>query len=320
MRYIDTSKLSPDTVWLTLATIALEKLSNSQDQSKFLNDEIPFRVKNPKTNREKDYYASEVWGNLKDFLIRYADPDNEGIKCWYSETIETVDIFVDHFRPKGTIAELTDKNSDLEKEVKQQIDLLARDGYWFLAFDYRNFRLASKSANQVLKPKPTPPNGCKAKGKSSFFPLKQNSLIASNKNEIEQESLVLLDPCNENDPEYLRFNETGKALATHRKYTWQYCRSMVSIEVYALNHHNRLTKGRRDKWGNIANKIKELDELYKKLNGATNGDQFKNKQKNLEKHIEKTSEFSAVAIDCIRYYKQIYSWLESIFPDRILRK
>ncbi|HNF17522.1 MAG TPA: hypothetical protein PK453_27940, partial [Leptospiraceae bacterium] len=87
-----------------------------------------------------------------------------------------------------------------------------------------------------------------------------------------------------------------------------------------LNHHNRLTKGRRDKWGNIANKIKELDELYKKLNGATNGDQFKNKQKNLEKHIEKTSEFSAVAIDCIRYYKQIYSWLESIFPDRILRK
>ena len=64
-----------------------------------------------------------VWSELKDLLLKWSHQ-----KCWYSELREDgSDYHVDHFRPKGRVL------NDGERP---------RDGYWWLAFDWRNYRIA----------------------------------------------------------------------------------------------------------------------------------------------------------------------------------
>lgn len=54
-------------------------------------------------------------------------------KCWYSEAKESVSSYhVDHFRPKGRAA---------------QMDKSQRPGYWWLTFDWKNYRLAGQLLN-----------------------------------------------------------------------------------------------------------------------------------------------------------------------------
>ncbi len=63
-----------------------------------------------------------------------------GNKCWYSEVhLEGADPNVDHFRPKGRVREV-------DAELKDTGTL--NDGYWWLAFEPRNFRLACVHSNQ----------------------------------------------------------------------------------------------------------------------------------------------------------------------------
>jgi hypothetical protein len=56
-------------------------------------------------------------------------------KCWFSEAREGVSaIHVDHFRPKGRI-----------KDDRQGI--VAHEGYWWFAFDWRNYRICGQLIN-----------------------------------------------------------------------------------------------------------------------------------------------------------------------------
>ena len=50
-------------------------------------------------------------------------------KCWYSEALEVMsDSDVDHFRPKNEAKNIND------------IHRADEDGYWWLAYDYENYR------------------------------------------------------------------------------------------------------------------------------------------------------------------------------------
>ncbi len=70
-----------------------------------------------------------------------------GGKCWFSEVRELYSHYdVEHFRPK--------------KEAKG-LDGADRDGYWWLAFDYMNFRVCGYVGNRK---------------KGGWFPLQQGSL------------------------------------------------------------------------------------------------------------------------------------------------
>src|SRR3954453_16196371 len=63
-----------------------------------------------------------------------------GNKCWYSEVkLDGADPNVDHFRPKGRVREV---NADLENTGVEGA------GYWWLAFEFQNYRLAAMHANQ----------------------------------------------------------------------------------------------------------------------------------------------------------------------------
>ena len=124
---------------------------------------------------------SGLWAALKQPL---ADVSHE--KCWYCETRRVRDdCAVDHFRPKSA------RSSD------------NHNGYWWLAFDYRNFRFSCKYCNEVRIDPETSRRG----GKGSSFPLLEGGIRATGPDDnLEVERCALLDPSREGDAQLLGFH------------------------------------------------------------------------------------------------------------------
>ena len=119
MRYIDLAlidKKDPDVIrWLKKARLHLNELS-----------------KRTTHDERKNYMAShKIWSEFKPILIKYY-----GEKCWYSEcSLEGAFGEIDHFRPKN-------KSTDMQNNE------ILPDGYWWLAYDYLNYRLSCEKSNR----------------------------------------------------------------------------------------------------------------------------------------------------------------------------
>ncbi|MBB1152510.1 hypothetical protein [Amycolatopsis dendrobii] len=113
-------------------------------------------------------------------------------KCWYTESKNPgSDDDIDHFRPKGRVAE------DDEHE-----------GYYWLAFDWTNLRLSCHRAN---RPRVNPDTG-ESSGKADHFPLIDPTKRAYvETDEIRLEQPTLLDPTNVIDVAMLSFDTSGDA-------------------------------------------------------------------------------------------------------------
>lgn len=125
-----------------------------------------------------------------------------GNKCWYSETpIVGADADVDHFRPKGRVRDVdVDNGFERNGEV---------DGYWWLAFEWENYRLSCQHANQRRTDIET------AGGKSDFFPVDGVRAGYSNGSSSAKivEKYLPLDPCSATDVALIRFSTEGKAIS-----------------------------------------------------------------------------------------------------------
>ncbi len=111
-------------------------------------------VRNAPTNKARgeiiDRY-SKVWRDLKCLLKQISDG-----KCWYCESpAHRILGDVDHHRPKKKI-------DDPEHP---------HPGYWWLAFNWRNFRFACEICNRLSTDRATNTVG----GKGSFFPMADNA-------------------------------------------------------------------------------------------------------------------------------------------------
>ena len=170
---------------------------------------------------------SNHWGKLKPWLEALS-----GGKCWFSETRQPYSHYdVEHFRPK--------------KEAKG-IDAPARDGYWWLAFDYTNFRLCGNVGNRK---------------KGGWFPLRKGSLCSSYTNRCEEaESAYLLDPIDDNDVALIAFDEEGKVIPMPGISDWDQQRVHETTKRLKLNEHVRLTDERRKVWQKVDKLIDEFNE------------------------------------------------------------
>lgn len=119
-----------------------------------------------------------------------------GEKCWYTECENPgTDDDVDHFRPKGRVAE----------------DAL-HGGYWWEALNWRNFRLSCHRANRLRINQ----DAGDTQGKGDHFPLLDPTRRWRDPGQPNRESPMLLDPVRPGDPGLLTFQIDGRAALSPR--------------------------------------------------------------------------------------------------------
>jgi uncharacterized protein (TIGR02646 family) len=165
----------------------------------------------------------------------YADPRVKAAleklfhdKCAYCETKITAsaDWDVEHFRPKGRVAERPD-----------------HPGYYWLAYEWLNLYPCCEHCNQ--RRKDTPRWGdlryAEAGGKQDQFPLQEEGTRALGPgDDPKRENRLLLDPCHDQPEEHLRYTVDGQIVAIAGDLQGE-----VSIEVFHLARR-RLRDARRD--------------------------------------------------------------------------
>lgn len=212
---------------------------------------------------------SKVWGELKDWLLGFSQG-----KCWFSEAR---DVFshqeVEHFRPK--------------KQAKNLDGSALNQGYWWLTFDWANFRVCGNVGNRK---------------KGSFFPLQDGSVAACCTNQcIDDEIPYLLDPCDPDDTDLLSFDMDGRALASDHCGNWDSLRVNETINRLRLDFPP-LEEERRRVWERCERLINECENLAVKFHeqpSATKRSRIKGIRDELREMVDAASPLSSVAIACL---------------------
>ncbi|EJP4365351.1 hypothetical protein NUR56_002904 [Salmonella enterica] len=212
---------------------------------------------------------SSHWGKLKPWLLALS-----GGKCWFSEVRELYSHYdVEHFRPK--------------KEAKA-LDASLRDGYWWLAFDYMNFRVCGNVGNRK---------------KGGWFPLKDGSLCSTYSEPCEEsETPYLLDPIDDDDVALIAFDEEGKVIPMPGSSAWEQERVNETVKRLKLNEHLPLAEARRKVWQQVDRLIDDFTTAKARCR-AGNNPVAKAKLTEVRARVREmtntTAELSAVARWCL---------------------
>lgn len=210
------------------------------------------------------------WDALKPWLLALS-----GGKCWFSEVRELYSHYdVEHFRPK--------------KEAKM-LDGIERDGYWWLAFDYMNFRLCGNVGNRK---------------KGGWFPLKQGSLCSTYVEPCEEsEARYLLDPIDDDDVSLIAFDEEGKVIPVPGASDWEQERVNVTVQRLKLNEHVPLAEERRKVWQKVDALIEDFFAAKAKCSMGNNPAakaKLLEVRSRVREMTQRSAELSAVARWCIQ--------------------
>lgn len=275
MRHINTSNYAPEADWLELSKEKLDIITPMDSDEK------------------KDYIKRHpIWRTIKEDLQSMSNR-----KCWYCERQQVREHFhLDHFRPKNRV-----KCAD-GSEI---------DGYWWLAYEYSNYRFCCPYCNS-----PHPSDSEYKGGKNINFPLIDETRRAiSPDDDIEDEIHVLLDPTKSTDPSLLIFCETGYVnpkISNHESI--HYHRADQTITLLDLNHEY-LVDPRQKKWFDCERLIKQGKKAFDKyLSGDVEAlDEYEDIIILMKDYISVFSEYSATAVCCFKLYEKKEEWIESIF-------
>lgn len=148
-------------------------------------------------------------------------------KCAYCEEELSSGWDVEHFRPKGKVAER-------EKD---------HPGYYWLGYKWENLYPSCKPCNQRRRDKPIwgDLRELPSAGKSYQFPLLDESTRAmSKKDDICEEHTLLIDPCYDDPEWYFGYDTEGQILALEGNPYGE-----KSINVFNLNRRRLVRRRRR---------------------------------------------------------------------------
>lgn len=266
MRFIDLDGEEPEKAWRDKA----EALSARLDAA------------STKAERDEIIEANKaIWGELKPWLL-----ERFHRKCWFSEARDSFSHWdIEHYRPK--------------KAAKDLDGTERGEGYWWLAFDWRNFRICGNVGNRK---------------KGAFFPLREGTHQASSVDRnIEDEVPYLLDPTRPEDPLLLCFDENGDVKPLPGLDAWSTSRAEESIKRYKLRDHEPLMEARRDIWSKCAREVNRCQNLMDEMSkspSATKKEAIRQQMLKLREMVKRDAEFSATAYDCLRSRKE--PWAQRI--------
>jgi uncharacterized protein (TIGR02646 family) len=251
MIYIDRTGHAPDAAWIVRADNLTKQLlveAEAATRNQIIDDN------------------QVLWGELKDFLLGISQN-----KCWYSESRDAYAHYhVDHFRPK--------------KEALG-IDKKDKGGYWWLAFQWTNYRVCGGAGNVR---------------KGAKFAVRTNKANQP-ADSIDDEIIYFLDPCEEEDVLKITFNEHGE-MSSITATGWDYERATYTIESLNLNF-KLLKEKRKETWVKCYSLIKDTQILMDQNDiapSASRRGQIKEKIRQLKELVKTTSEFSATAKACLQ--------------------
>ncbi len=195
-------------------------------------------------------------------------------KCAYCESKMTATSAwdVEHFRPKGRVAERRD-----------------HPGYYWLAYEWTNLYPSCQYCNQRRKDQARwgDLSVGPAAGKQDQFPLADETARAMDPTQpIDREDHLLLDPCKDHPESVLTFNARGRALSLNNNE-----RGSASIDIFHLNRR-RLRDLRQASVAKVVGFLKFIQEQRVAGNSSLVADleQF------LSKHyLQEQHEHAAVA-------------------------
>jgi len=255
MRFINLEKFQPDETW--------------QKKAKALSDQLDSAA----TREERDKIIREnstVWGELKPWLLEISRG-----KCWFSEARDYFSHWdVEHYRPKS---------------AAKDADGTVHEGYWWLAFDWHNFRICGNVGNRK---------------KGVFFPLRTGThhATATDRN-TDDEFPLLLDPARIDDTLLLSFDENGDVKTLSDLDKWSATRVEESIKRYKLRDHEPLMEARRDVWSKCVREVNLCQNLMTELSNNPTATKKEAVRQQMLKILEMAAfeaEFSATASECLR--------------------
>jgi len=278
MRYVDIDEFVPSLEWEERANKALDELrkeiKNAELAAELSGEDVVAARKKAISDGLKKKSRQKIWGDLSDDLGKLTD-----YKCWYSESRNSgSDKDVDHFRPKGSVLEDPD-----------------HEGYWWLAFKWKNYRYSCTWCNQRRVDKIHSTDG----GKWDHFPLGKESFRAKNESDDhDNEDIELLDPTHPDEWQLLTFRSNGEPIPAKPEGTREHDRAKTSIFCYHLNR-NEFRRAR----GALSKKVQRVVERMEELQlqfSAPNAKKIKQlyveEQKELLRLISKKAEYSAAAL------------------------
>lgn len=178
------------------------------------------------------------WNLLKKWLTSMS---NE--KCWYCESKSIRSPFdVDHFRPKLAI-------------TVDGKPLAGHSGYYWLAYEWWNFRVSCQRCNR-----PEKDESDNLHGKANEFPIHNEATrCVSSVGLLAPECPRFLDPCVAEDCALLAHSIDGEVKPLARDGTWDHLRARYTIERLGLNSWNT-PESKRTRWQTLAILIKVVGD------------------------------------------------------------
>ncbi len=220
----------------------------------------------------------DMWGELKQHFCNVLQR-----KCWYSESVnDFAHCHVDHFRPKS---KAIDENGH------------DQGGYWWLAFNWRNYRYSAPAGNVR---------------KRDYFHVNANKANFP-ADALEHEDIRFLDPTDPEDPNKLKFDNEGIISSKEADvFSRDYIQAEYTIRRMNLNMTG-LVEGRRDKYRKTARLIRQVQELLalQVINfDMARRQSIRGKQIELIELAHRFSEYSSAVKYCLR--ESGYDWALNI--------
>lgn len=236
------------------------------------------------------------WTELYTYLSELSEH-----KCWYTEAPENSGEWeIDHFRPKNRA-----KNYDGT--------IYSKDGYWWLSYEWSNYRLAGSFINKRRKDKFNDKE--EVFGKGDYFPLDLTTCTPCVLDgDLDDEVSYLLDPVSFRDTTLISFDKDGKPISNYPQGSFEEKKVSISIEFLHLDT-TVLNRNRKEVWENTE---KEIIEISKKLKASSN-QALRNKVYNtsflkLKELTSRKKPYSSVALNCLSANQNDNPWIISMLP------